>query len=89
MLPRGGVDDAINDRTMSPLLRDCCFEVLNVMTAVFTVPNGPHVRLYEMYGPGGNVPADVAALAARASRRMDVQLRIAGYGSGPLSIIVR
>ena len=89
MIPRGGVEDAIAARDLTSALRNNCYEVLNVLAAVFNVPGAPHVRLYEMYGAGGTVPADVAALAGNAGSRMDVKLTVAGYGAGLLSIIVR
>lgn len=89
MVPRGGVDDAIKDRDFTSALKDNCYEVLNVLSAVFNVPNAPHVRLYQMFGPGDPIPGDIGAMAATVGTRMDVKLDIAGYGSGKLSIIVR
>lgn len=89
MVPRIAVDEAIAARDLSGTVRDNCYEVLNVLAAVFNVPNAPHVRLYEMYGPGDSLPGDVAALGALTGSRMDVTLQIAGYGAGSLSIVVR
>jgi hypothetical protein len=89
MIPRGAVDDAIKDRELPDNLSENCYEVLNVLAAVFNLPDAPHVRLYEMHGPGAVLPPDVAALGATVGSRMDVALKIAGYGDGLLSIIVR
>jgi hypothetical protein len=89
MVPRGGLDDAIKERDFNATLKENCYEVLNVLSAVFNVANAPHVRLYEMYGPGAMIPGDVGALAVSVASRMDVKLEIAGYGAGRLSIIVR
>jgi cellulase/cellobiase CelA1 len=89
MLPRGGVQEAISERSLSGALRNNCYEVLNVMASVFNLPGAQQVRLYEMYGPDKAVPGDVAGLTAQTGRRMDVALRIAGYGNGMLSIVVR
>jgi hypothetical protein len=89
MLPRGGVEDAINDRQLPPMIRDNTYEVLNVLASAFNIGNAPHVRLYQMYGPGGGVPTDVASMGASAIGRMDVTLQISGYGNGKLSIVVR
>jgi hypothetical protein len=88
MVPKGGVDDAISEGELVHPLRDNCYEVLNVLSAVFNVPGAPHVRLYEMYGPGDTIPPDVAAFVSSPSR-MDLTLTIAGYGTGLLSIITR
>jgi hypothetical protein len=89
LLPAGGVDDAIDDKDLHALLRDNCYEVLNVLANVFNVPGAPHVRLYAMYGPDDAVPADVAALAYAVGGRMDVILSIAGYGDGCLSVVIK
>ncbi len=88
MLPRGGVDDAIDEKDVSGMLRENCYEVLNVMASVFNTPGAQHVRLYEMYGPNASLPADVAALTTRAGERLDVVLSIAGYGDALLSVVV-
>ena len=89
MLPRAGVDDAIAERGLSGTLKDNCHEILNVLSGVFNVPNAPHVRLYEVYGPNGSTPADIASLAAAVGNRMDVAVKIGGYGQGILSIVCR
>lgn len=90
MLPKGGVDDAIKERDFYPMLRDCCYEVLNVMASVFNVANAQHVRLYEMYGIGGQpVPNDVQHFATNMGNRIDVRLTIAGYGDGLMAVVVR
>ena len=88
MLPRGGVDDAIDEQDVSGMLRDNCYEVLNVLASTFNAPGAQHVRLYEMYGPNVSMPADVAALTARAGERLDVVLSIAGYGDAHVSVVV-
>ena|SRR5450755_3223898 len=89
MLPRGGVDDLIAERDLTGMVRDNVYEVLNVLAAVFNVENAPHVRLYEVYGPNGSVPADVMSLSQAIGSRMDIKATIAGYGDARVSIITR
>jgi hypothetical protein len=89
MVPKGVVDEAIQARELTPTLESNCYEVLNVLAAVFNQPNAPHVRLYEMYAPNSVIPGDIAALGAMLGNRMDVNLKIAGYGAGKLSLVVR
>jgi hypothetical protein len=89
MVPRMVVDEAIKARELPSGLEENCYEVLNVLAAVFNLPNAPHVRLYHMYAPNTALPADIAALGAMLGSRMDVELKIAGYGTGLLSIVVR
>jgi hypothetical protein len=88
MLPRAGVDDAIDENDIPGMLRENCYEVLNVLAATFNVAGARHVRLYEMYAASTPLPADVAALTARTGERLDVVLSIAGYGDVRLSVVV-
>ena len=89
MVPKGGVDDAIDGRSLPDTLKDNLHEVLNVLASVFNVPDAPHVRLYQMFGPGETPPSDVQALGAVLGTREDVTMDIAGYGRGNLSVVVR
>jgi hypothetical protein len=89
MMPRGGVDDVIDEGQLSEMLRDNCYEVLNVLAATFNVAGAPHVRLYEMYGPNASLPSDVAQLANLVGSRLDVRLSIMGYGDAHVSVVVR
>jgi len=89
MLPKGGVDDAIAEKSLPDLMRDNAYEVLNVLAAVFNVEEAPHIRLYELYGPDGAVPGDLLALSQVIGSRMDLILGLAGYGDARLSIITR
>ena len=87
MLPPGGIEDAVDERELSAMLQENCYEVLNVLSATFNVEGAPHVRLYEMYGPDASLPSDVAALAHTLGNRLDVSLSIAGYGDVHLSLV--
>ena len=89
MVPKGGVDDAVEDKVLPETLKDNCFEVLNVLASVFNAPGTPHVRLGQVFGPGEAPTADVRSLAATLGSREDVTMEIAGYGRGNLSIVVR
>ena len=89
MLPRGGVDDAIGEDSLPAMLKENCYEVLNVLASVFNVTDAPHVRLYQMFGPGEAPPSDVQALGATLGSRDDLTMSIDGYGPGLLSIVVR
>jgi hypothetical protein len=89
MVPKGVVDEAIAARELTPTIEANCYEVLNVLASVFNQPNAPHVRLYEMYAPNSVIPGDVAQLGAMLGNRMDVTLKIAGYGTGMMAIVCR
>ena len=89
MLPIGGVEDAIDDKDLYGSLKSNCYEVLNVLSAVFNVGDAPHVKLFEMYAPGDDVPADIQSLCQMMGSRMDVTIEIDGYGPGNLSLVAK
>lgn len=89
MLPKGGAEDAIKEGVLPEMMGDCCYEVLNVLSAVFNVPEAPHVRLFAMYRPGDDIPNDVMAMTQILGSRLDISMDIAGYGVAPLSVVVR
>lgn len=89
MLPIGGVEDAIDEKDLSGSIKDNCYEVLNVLSAVFNVADAPHVKLYEMYGPGDKVPPDIATLSQMLGSREDLAFEVGGYGPGTLCLIAK
>jgi hypothetical protein len=89
MLPKGSVEESLAARGLTTLIRENAYEVLNVLSAAFNIEGAPHVRLYQLYGPDGSVPADVTALSQVIGSRLDVEITVAGYGNGRLSIITR
>jgi hypothetical protein len=89
MLPIGGVEDAIDDKDLYGSLRSNCYEILNVLSAVFNVADAPHVKLYEMYATGDAVPADILSLSQMLGCRMDVTIDVDGYGQGLLSLVAK
>jgi hypothetical protein len=89
MLPRGVIEEAIEKRDLFDVLRENCYEVLNVVASAFNTPGAPHVRLYKVYGPSGTVPPDVLALSSTIGSRMDITFSVAGYGDGCMAVIIR
>jgi hypothetical protein len=63
-------------------------EVLNVLAGIFNVPGAAHVRLFRVYQPGEPLPADIRDAAAMYGDRLDLEVTVAGYGKGALSLIV-
>jgi hypothetical protein len=64
-------------------------EVLNVAASLFNADGAPHLRLDSVYGGDMPVPADVATLSKAYSPRLDVELDVAGYGTGIWSVVLR
>ena len=88
LLPPGGVQDAVEeDGELTSMLTEALHEVVNVLSALFNVPGAPHSKLYELYGPGDDVPADIAGSLADFNR-IDLAVDVPGYGKGGLSLVI-
>ena len=88
LLPPGGVQDAVEeDGELTAMLTEALHEVVNVLSALFNVPGAPHSRLYRLYAPGDDLPADIAASLPHGNR-IDLAVDVPGYGRGGLSLVV-
>lgn len=87
LVPVGGAEVAIEERDLSPMLQENLAEVLNVCASLFNADGYPHVKLYGVHHVGEAVPTDVAGLAAVTGRRIDLDVSIASYGAGKLSLV--
>ena len=87
LLPKGGAEDAIDEKDLPPTLLENAAELLNVLAAPIGEASGVHQRLYQTFGPTELPPSDVVVWSARLGAREDVALGIHGYGSGTLSLV--
>ena len=88
LVPAGGAEAAIEDGELPKSVGDNFTEVLNILSALFNAPGHPHLRLYASYVPGEAPPSDVAALLRTPGGRLDLGVKVAGYGDGGLSFIL-
>jgi hypothetical protein len=63
-------------------------EVLNILATLFNPPGAPHVRLDTVHVPGTLPPAGVSAQLSAFGYREDLKVEVAGYGGGPLSLVL-
>jgi len=87
LLPKGGLEDAIDEGELSEMHLEVVYEVVNVAAAMFNGGGVNHSKLYKLYAPGEQIPGDIAGLAA-AFNRLDLKVDVAGFGSGNLSIVM-
>lgn len=87
-VPLPEVEEALATRTLSGDLADNFAEVANVLASAFNEsPGAPHLQLHEVHAVGEELPADVAAMLRYVVRRVDLEVDIAGYGGGRLSVV--
>jgi hypothetical protein len=87
LLPKGGLQDAVEDGELSAMHLEAVYEVVNIAASMFNGEGVNHSKLYKLYAPGESLPSDIAGLAA-AFNRIDLVVDVEGYGKGDLSIVL-
>ena len=88
LIPPGGAEAAVEDKELSPTVKENFDEVLNVLASLFNAEGEPHVKLYQTFGLRELPPNDVIAMSRVFGRRSDLKIKVAGYGAGRMSIIL-
>lgn len=82
------VHAALAARALSAELADNFAEVANVLASAFNDnPAAPHLQLHEVHAAGEELPAEVTEMLRYVVRRVDLEVDIAGYGGGRLSVV--
>jgi hypothetical protein len=87
LLPKGGLEDAIEEGELYAMHLEAVYEVVNIAASMFNGEGVNHSKLYKLYAPGEALPGDIAGLGA-AFNRIDLVVDIDGYGKGSLSIVM-
>lgn len=88
LIPAPRAQDAAKEGKLEGDLRENLYEVCNIVSALFNLPDAPHLKLYEMYAPGEHPPTNISALAATTGSREDIAVGVHGYGSGTMSVVL-
>ena len=86
LLPAGAAEDAIDDKTLTPLLAENVAELCNVLTSLLNREGAPHVKLHQVVVPGQTLPSDAAAHLLALGRRLDLVVEVARYGKGRFAL---
>lgn len=82
LVPVGAAEDCISDRELSPNLRENGFEVCNVIGGLLNRDGFPHVRMDKVVYPGETPPNDAASKLLALGNRLDLTVKVQGYGGG-------
>lgn len=88
LMPVATAKAAIESELLTPVLYDNSAEILNVAASLFNHDGAPHVRLYEAYAPREVLPADIDKWVLAFVARLDMEVTVAGYGAGRISVLV-
>lgn len=86
-VPAAEIEQSLALGGLSPDLAENAHEVLNVVAAAFDAPGAPALKLDRVHSAGEQLPAEVARTLTYVVRRVDLQVQVAGYGGGRLSVI--
>lgn len=87
LLPAHHARMAIAERRLCQELRENLTEVLDICAAPQNGGCAPRTTLYQVHHAGDRLPRDVEVLGAAVGRRLDMAVRISGYGRGRLSFV--
>ena len=88
LIPADAAAAAVEARSLTEGMQENLYEVLNILSALFNMPNRPHLKLYAMHAPGALPPADVSAQLRAFGKREDLTVQVDGYGQGRLSLVL-
>ena len=88
LIPAPTAEEAIEANRLDDSLTENLNELLNVVASLFNVPHAAHVRLHELHPAGPPLPPHVQSRMLTLGRREDLEVSIAGYGSGLFSLII-
>ncbi len=87
LVPPAGAEQAVEDKVLPESLQDNLYEVLNIASALYNVDDNPHMKLYQVHHIGAAVPPEIQALGGVLGQRLDLTVKIAGYGDGRFSLV--
>ena len=88
LIPVAGADECIEEGELTDVLKENLFEVLNIASSMFNMPNHDHLRLHEVHPAGKTITPQARAMALTLGRREDFHVDIAGYGAGHVSVVL-
>ena len=86
LLPAGGAEDCIVEKSLSPLLAENVKELCNVLSGLLSRAGHTRHKLHRVYVPGEDLPADAAAQLLAFGHRLDLTVDIPRYGDGRFSL---
>jgi hypothetical protein len=86
LLPAGAAEDAIDEKSLTPMLAENVGELCNVLTSLLNREGAPHVKLHQVVVPGQPLPGDAAAHLLALGRRLDLVIEVSRYGGGRFAL---
>lgn len=84
LIPAGIAKESIQAKTLNADFVDNAREIANITANSFQVKR---VRLTQFIQPGHEVPEKIRGLISKPAQRVDMQVEVAGYPAGRLSLM--
>jgi hypothetical protein len=88
LFPPARAHESVVAGRLDETLQENCRELLNVMTRLLNVAGGIHFRLETLVYQEAILPKVVQDRMDRVSERLDLELTIAGYGGGRMTLLM-
>ncbi len=88
LIPKKAAAECVSEGRLTEDMIENLNEVVNILAALFNLPDGPHVKLYALHVPGMPPPTDISAQLRTYGKREDLKVEVAGYPSGRLSLVL-
>ncbi len=87
LIPTDSLGNAMKTGRLTQDMTDNMHEIFNIASSVFNREDIQHLRLDAVHMLPGTLPEKAAALLAKPPQRLDLELTIAGYGDGRMSLL--
>jgi hypothetical protein len=88
LIPVDAARGCIQEKSLTAAVSENVYEVLNIIAGVFNRPDRPHLRLYGMHAPGEPPTTDVSARLRGFGNRLDLTVKVSGYGAGRMTVMI-
>lgn len=88
LIPAKAAAECVAEGRLTADMTENLNEVLNILAALFNLPDGPHVKLYALHDPGTKPPEDISGQLRTYGKRADLKVEVAGYASGRFSLVL-
>lgn len=88
MLPVAVAREATRARSLSDVIRENLYEVVNIFANLFDSPGAPHIRLDRLVTSKDGLADAATALLRKPRSQLDLQIDIAGYGAGQIAFVI-
>lgn len=86
VFPLSAIKDVIRTGKLEEGIQDCVREILNICSRIFN--DYSHQVFQDLYSSPAQLPPDAAALLKSNHGRVDMEVEVAGYGSGQMTILI-